>query len=140
MLTEAGTLTRPRARQIAREMRAVKFTAREIREYLARHGVEVSQITAQRWANPAYEAKNAESTRRSHRRQKRERTGVTLPRVADADGLLLRIRALNRVGVTGRSIAAVIALDYGIAITDYEVRLTLRQGVLTPQLAKRCAP
>jgi hypothetical protein len=137
--TGGEKLTRPAAAAICREMYGNGhngWSYEAIRGYLGRRGLVVGWTTVKRWSNPAACEKERQADRLRKRANYRDQHGITLPRVADEDGLLLRMRALEGAGLPATQIAAVIRLDYGVPMTRTGVVTSLRNERVAPRFLK----
>lgn len=131
-------LTRPQAQEVAQRMWTGRtWTLREIHEYITRRGVTASLTTVYSWADPEFAERRRRASREHARRTYRKQHGVTRPDVADAAGLLIRIRALDEIGLTAPMIAKVIKLDHDVDASAHSIARTIADGALPPRLAAR---
>ncbi len=108
------------------------WTPTEIARYLTDHGTSVSVMTVRTWVVPGEAEQQREANRRSYHRRK-----ATM-RARSRTPVLDRMRELQKAGLTMPAIAKLLALDYGLALSDGQVRYYLRIG-REPELPKKKA-
>lgn len=89
-------------------------------EHLTARGYPVGMTTVRGWADPEYGDQHRANNAERKRRQR----------------LMGRMRELREAGVTYSCIARVMTLDFGIRVTEEQVRYALRVGRPGQSLAK----
>jgi hypothetical protein len=116
-------MTRPEAMTLCREMYG-RWTAEQVRAYLAEHSVLISETTVKRWGDPAYyEARRVRDRDTARRRRQTLRAYE-------------RMVTLRERGLTFNAIAIVLSVDLGVEVDAEQVRYSLRTGRPSRSIAK----
>jgi hypothetical protein len=109
----------------ARRMADAGWEIGEIRKILARDcGLDSPPAfeTVRTWVDDDYAASRRKTYAAQKRAQRRNRGVTWLPQHAKADTKLHRMDVLHGAGLSPRSIAAVMEVDYGVQISPHAVR------------------
>lgn len=115
----------------ARELHAATWEVGAIRRIIGREfGRTPQHETVRCWVDEEFAERRRRSFAEQKRKERRERGVTWLPQMANLDTKLHRIRVLHEAGVPCVHIATVMRLDYGIELTEHQVRNHIKNGVV----------